>query len=414
MSDFTTMFNQQQRQDKVKQTKRLATGLLFLMGLLFIITHQINQPGFWIQLLQSVSEAGMVGGLADWFAVTALFQHPLGIPIPHTALVPRNKDKIGKNLGNFFATHFMKEELVREKLRSLDTASRIGDWLIQKEHSAFLTHYLSTAIPHVLDIIKEERFMRLAQSLVNKQIHRIDLARIVSGALKIVVSNNRHQRLMDQILLYVHELLLNERKAFNRMVGEQARWWVPRAVDKEVARMVLDGVLQLLEDLNDEHHEVRQRFDRATKTFISELESSNAFQTRLTELRTLLMENIELKNLLDEVWQSLKQSINEHSADSGSQLQLAVSDTFEEFGKRIQQDPALRQSINHQLESLVIHLFLPWRHEIGNFIAEVVRQWDVKSLTRQIELEVGSDLQYIRINGTIMGALLGSLLFFLK
>ncbi len=393
--------------------KRVATGLLVLMALIFSATFVVPEAGFCTRLIRTASEAGIVGGLADWFAVTALFRHPLGIPIPHTALIPHNKERIGENLGDFFARHFLTEQEVLRKLRTTDVAGYIGQWFAHERNAAFFADYVSGAVPYLLDSFNDAEIRRLIISTTRKQLEDLELAPTLARMLALVVQNDQHRKLLDQTLDYVRTVLLDNRDELDRLVREQSRWWVPRHIDREMARLIVDATVQLLDELADKEHETRRRFDAAAAELIDGLEHSPVFQARVDEIRRSLIENAELHALFGDVWTKLKESITDQVSTPSSQLRRIVIESLSGFGRRVATDDALRQRMNRHIKNLVVQFVVPWRAGIGQFIAEVVRQWDTEALSEQIEIEVGRDLQFIRVNGTLVGSLVGAVLFLL-
>ncbi len=400
------------RQRRLSSQKWIATGLLALAVAIFLATLWVPEAGFWILLIRAASEAGVVGGLADWFAVTALFRHPLGIPIPHTALISRNKDRIGSNLGTFFARHFMTEEVVLQKLRSMDLAERIGNWLSEEQNATFFANYVFDSLPSVLNSLDDEEIRRLINETMGKQIQSIDLSPVLSSALDLIVQNNQHRHLLDKALNYIRESLSKNRASLTRLVIEQSRWWVPRSIDQEMARLIVDATLQLLEELNDEDHEVRHRFNNAAAELINDLEHSPELRAQIEGVKQSLMNDVDLHILFGDLWTKIKKLIVDQTSDATSPNLLRVtSHGLVRLGRRLKNDGELRQRMNTRIESLIIKLVLPWRVEIGQFIAEVVHHWDTNTLCNQIELEVGRDLQFIRINGSLVGSLVGAILF---
>ena len=399
------------RRQGLDRQKRIATGLLVLMAVIFIATLWVREPGFWTLLIRTASEAGIVGGLADWFAVTALFRHPLGIPVPHTALVPHNKDRIGENLGTFFARHFLTEEVVLQKLRSADIAEQIGTWLEDEKNAAFFTEYLFGSVPHLLDSLNDKEIQRLINATIRDQFEKVELGPALSRVLALLLQDKGHRRLLDQVLDNVREILIENRDELNHIVMDQSRWWVPRAIDQEMARLIVDAMVELLQDLNDEEHEIRHRFDAAAFELIDNLEHSSEFKTRANEIKQSLVENAELQLLVGDIWMKLKGLIVDQVNTAPSELRQVITQGLNSFGRRVTEDADLRQRMNRHIETLIIQLVLPWRFAIGQFITEVVQQWDTDMLCDQIELEVGRDLQFIRINGSLVGSLVGAVLF---
>ncbi len=391
--------------------KRGATALLVAMLALHLATWFVAAPDFWILLLRTASEAGIVGGLADWFAVTALFRHPLGVPVPHTALIPRNKDRIGANLGQFISGNFLTREVVVARLRDADLARAVGRWLGQQRNAAFFTDYALGALPHVLRSLDDAALQRLLQDAAREQLRRLDVGALLGRILALLLHSGRHRELFDTALEHLRDALETHRDELERAVAEQSRWWVPRKVDREMARMLLDGLRETLAELDAPDHPVRQRFDAATAEFIGRLEHAEATRQRVEELKRWLLDEVASQAFLADAWREVKALLLDEMTRPSSRLREVLVAGLIEFGTRLERDPETRARLNRSIEELTVALVLPWRDHLGRFIADVVHGWDARELADRVELEVGRDLQFIRVNGTLVGSLVGALLF---
>jgi len=297
------------------------------------------------------------------------------------------------------------------KLRSADVALDIGRWLADERNAAFFTDYAFAAVPYVVESLDDETIRPLLQRALRAQLEQLDLAPLLSRTLALLLQTGRHRQLFDSTLLHLREALDAHRTEIEQLVAEQSRWWVPRAVDRELARLILDGTIQLLDELAEPDHPVRERFDEATAELIARLESSPAYRRRIEEFKLWLLDHVESQAFFADAWTEIKQLLLTEVAQPSSRLRRIVIEGLASFGTRLQDDAAMRDLLNRRIENLVVHLVLPWRDVIGNFIAEVVRGWDATELAERLELEIGCDLQYIRVNGTLVGCLVGIALF---
>ncbi|MCW9034420.1 MAG: DUF445 domain-containing protein [Rhodospirillales bacterium] len=408
--------NQQGQDDKrliLNRHRLFATGTLVVMVAIYIATRFIEDPGFWELLIRAGAEAGIIGGLADWFAVTALFRHPLGIPIPHTALVSKNKDRIGKSLGEFISNNFLTDAVVVGRMHSTDIAGKAARWLAQTENAHFFTHYFFSAIPYVIGSLRHEQIRDVIRDAASQQLGKMDLAPTLGRIVALIAKSGDHRKLFDKSLSLAKEALEENKKMVLGGVKEKSFWWVPGTVDKGVAKLIITGVVKLLDELTKEGHPAREKFEEAVDDVIEKLQNSESYRNKVNELRDDFLENQEVHAFLGEAWDQIREVLLENADNPSSELQEAVANGLEGFGQKLMEDDNLRAKLNKTIEELVIHVVLPWRHEIGNLIADEVHNWDSETIAKTIELEVGSDLQYIRINGTLVGCLIGGALFLL-
>jgi uncharacterized membrane-anchored protein YjiN (DUF445 family) len=402
-----------QRARLVRQ-RQLATGLLVLMAILFAATRLLPEPSLWVLLVRAASEAALVGGLADWFAVTALFRHPFGLPIPHTAIIPRNKNRIGDGLGHFVERNFLEPELLAAKLRSLDLGQRISHWLATPAHARRMAERLASAVPFVLQSLGDQELRGFLRRTLRDQLRAANVAPPLGRLLEVMTHARHHQVLFDRALVLATELLLRHEERIYAIVSEKSSWWVPPSIDRSIARKLVKGLYELLEELTAHDHEVRLGFDRAVVELIDKLKHSPEFHARVDALKHEMVENPVVQDYLDAVWDEMRRLVLDDIERSDSRLVTTLADALESLGRNLAREDGMRARLNGALERAVIDLAVPWRHEIGRFIAEVVHSWDTGTVTERLELVVGHDLQYIRINGTLVGALVGVALFLLS
>lgn len=393
--------------------RAVATGLLVAVAAIFVAVRLLGErDSFWFGLLEAGAEAALIGGLADWFAVTALFRHPLGLPIPHTALIPRNKDRIGRRLGRFVTANFLAPELVHERLRTLDVARRTGDWLAQPDNARRAARRIAAVVPHVLGATEDDRLRALLRKTLTAHLRAADLAPLLMQAADAVP-----QREID---IMVSRLIGVAREALNRnegrimdAVARRNAWWVPRRVDRRMARALIDGINDLLDDLLDPHTEARRDLDALLSDLGQKLRHDPDTAARLRLLKNRILRYPGVQAQFAQVWDRLKVLMVQEARTPDSRFQKALADSLQLLGRRLRDDSDLRRVVEERLEDVIGSVLVPWRQEIGAFIESVVHRWDARTMTDRLELEVGQDLQFIRINGTLVGALVGCLLYLL-
>jgi len=398
----------------LRRQRRIATLLLVLTGALFLTASAVDAPGFWVELLEAASEAALVGGLADWFAVTALFRQPLGLPIPHTAIIPRNKARIGEGLGRFVEQHFLAPELVRERLKRIDFADHGARWLEQPENAGRLANRAASSIPYLMHLLRDPEIQEFFRRTLNRQIEQINLAPAAGKLLRILTESEQHQVVFDQALRLARQFVEQHQEHIYQRVAERSRWWVPSTIDRAIAGRIVNGVLELLEELEQHDHEARRGFRATLEELIENLERSPEHWARVEEAKRELMRNPTVQAYLASLWDQLRELIAADVGASSSRLREGLAIALQSLAASLPRDDNLRRRINDRVERMVMEFVVPWRTEIGNFIAEVVRGWDTPTVTERVELAVGRDLQFIRINGTLVGALVGAALFLLS
>lgn len=391
--------------------RTFATGLLLVAAAIFAATWIAPDPGVWVLLVRAGSEAAMVGGLADWFAVTALFRRPLGLPIPHTALVPRNKDRIGAGLGAFVERNFLDPSLVGARLRLLDPGAMIARWLSRRENADAVAERIVAAVPVVMETIDDRTVRDFLRRALERQIDKVDLAPLLSRLLALLTEGDHHQAVFDQAIRIARRLLLENEDRIDEMVGERSRWWVPTTVDRRVAEALVAGAIDLLGDLAQPDHPARARFEQAVVDLTDRLARSPDAQAKVAAIKAELLRNPAVEDYLLSLWSGLRARIVGGAAAESSTIRGALAGGLQSLGGALLADDGMRGRLNRRIEKAVLGLVVPFRAEIGAFIADVVRRWDARTLTERLEVEVGRDLQFIRVNGTIVGALVGCALF---
>jgi len=405
-----TNFVEDTARRRLKRNRALASGLLLASGAILIGTHLIATPGFSILLLRAASEAGIVGGLADWFAVTALFRRPLGLPIPHTAIIPNNKDRIAEALGRFVERNFLTEETVLKKLRSADAARRFTAWLAAPETAAAIADSMVKALPYIVRSLQDSDLQRFAQQTLGEQLRQADIASLLARAIQIFAETGEAEILLANVIAIGASWLKAHKSQIDELVRERTPWWVPRTIDRRIAAAIVDGVIDLLAELRDPKSEARRKFKAALAALVDDLLNSPEQRAEIDASKNRILNSSEFQDWLAAIWRELSRTVLDDLAQRDSKTRTAIARATIVLGGALAADEAMQAQIELLLERVAVYL-VSWRSEIGLFISEVVKSWDTQVLTERLELVVGSDLQYIRMNGTIVGAIAGCLIF---
>jgi len=384
-----------------------ATGMLVAAAALYLLSRVALPPSDWTELLRAGAEAAMVGGLADWFAVTALFRRPLGLPIPHTAVIPSNKDRIGAGLGRFVERHFLEPEVVARKLRTLNLAERLAEALADPAKSAALAGRIAGLAPYLMRTAGDASLRRFLGDALQSELSRVDLPGLLGRTLDLLYRSDRHHLLLDRLLLGTRRWLEGNREEALRLVEEKSRWWIPKRVDRRIAEVLVNSLIELLGDLLQRDHALRQRFDLSVRTYIDELKSDPERRAAVERFFKETLAQRRTAAYMGRLWRGLRGRLEEDLELPDSLVRQTLTQGLQSLGRALQRDAAMRERVNHRIEVSATELIVPWRGEIGRFIAEVVRGWEAKDVVERIELAVGRDLQYIRMNGTLVGALVG-------
>lgn len=410
---------------ELQKTKRLALLLLLLAAAIFIITLFLP-ANFWVRGLKAISEAAMIGALADWFAVYALFR-PVHVPFisQHTAIIPRNKEKIATNLGVFIQEKFLDTQSLVSLIRRYQPVLRLGVWLKKPENSRLLGKYLLNIMGTFLELTDDTRIQKLIRRGVHKAIDNVDLSHSGAILLESMTKNNRHQTLLDALIRQLLSLL---KKPSSRVfIASQIIIWLksehPRKakllptewLGEQSAEWVSDAVNRLLDDINhDQQHQIRRGFDRVVQRFITELKTSPDMMAKADSLKRYLKDDEAFNHYISELWGDLRRWLKADSTSEDSRIQQRISLAGQWFAETLLSDKALQASLNEHLELAVQRMTPDFADFITRHISDTVNSWDSKELADQIEFNIGKDLQFIRINGTLVGGLIGLLLYLLS
>jgi uncharacterized membrane-anchored protein YjiN (DUF445 family) len=365
--------------------------------------------------LAAFAEAATIGGLADWYAVVALFRRPLGLPIPHTAIIPNNQFRIADKLGEFVESHFLDAAPIEARLRQTDFASFIADWLSDRKRSADLARFALRLLPEVLSATESSGLRGFFGRRVQAQLQSVDLAPLATATLRSFVTAGRHQSLLDDLMGAVHEAL-NKPQTLAAM-REKIRAELPTLLnlyraDAFLLKKIAAAATAFFEEVRaNPDHPFRGEFDRLTLSLIDRIETEPAFAARLDELKNAVLARPELGDLLGNLWSSVRAFIDRNASGESGILQRHFAKLFSEAGAQLAGDPEMRAEINNGLVVVLGSFIARHKGGVSTFIADQVKAWDMRQLTELIEVNVGRDLQYIRFNGALIGGLAGLLLY---
>ncbi|VVT15253.1 conserved hypothetical protein [Sphingomonas sp. EC-HK361] len=391
----------------------VATGLLVLMAVTYALARwqEPAHPAFGF--VRAFAEAAMVGGLADWFAVTALFRHPLGLPIPHTAIVPRNKDRIGETLASFLRNNFLVPAVVARRMRRLDIASAAGRWLAQPPGGpGRLRRGASRLVAEMLQAFDQDRLGGLVKSTVAQRLRQMEVAPLIGQALTAAIAENRHVPLLDGIVRWAGRVLAANDHLIRAMVHERAgsimRW---TGLDETLSNKLIDGLDQLLADMADDpHHPLRDKAEEGLAVLAHDLQHDATMRLRVEALKLDLLDNPAMQRWIDGMWEQMRGGMLKIARDPDAAMAGRLGEMLRELGEPLQHDPKLRRTINRFVRRAAVGAAADYGDAIVRLVSDTVRGWDTGTITRRLENAVGRDLQYIRINGTIVGGLVGLLI----
>ncbi|HZB92497.1 MAG TPA: DUF445 domain-containing protein [Stellaceae bacterium] len=394
----------------LRRNQALASGLLVAAIVAFGATHLSPAPGFWVLLLRAGAEAAVVGGLADWFAVTALFRHPLGLPIPHTAIVPRSKDRIGAGLGNFVERYFLAPEIIAARLRRLELGRRFAGWLGEHENAIGAADQIVELLPYVINSLGDPMVRDFVARSFGEQLKEVDLAPIAGRLITLFTASSQYDALFDRALDAAQAALADNADRIFAIVEERSRWWVPKTVNRQIATALITGIEEVLAELRLPDSDARERCRAAIEDFAAGLVASPERRRRFDEAKNRLIEHPQVEAWLGSVWDELRRLFLADIAAPASRSREAARTAMLSLGQTLARDLEMQARLDATLEHAALAV-VPWRGQIGGLINEVVRSWDARTVTRRLELAIGSDLQYIRMNGTLVGACVGCALY---
>ncbi|QPP08662.1 DUF445 domain-containing protein [Streptomyces bathyalis] len=400
----------EERRRGVRRMKTIATAALLLMAVVFVLAKwaQHEGAGTWTGYVAAAAEAGMVGALADWFAVTALFRHPLGLPIPHTAIIPTKKDQFGHTLGEFVGENFLSGDVVRSRLKAVGIAGRLGAWLAQPEHTDRVTSELSTALRGALAVLRDSDVQAVVGEAITRRADAQEIAPGLGSMLERVVADQGHRRVVDLVCGRAAQWLEVHSDSVVEAVTGGAPGWTPRFVDRRVGDRVYRELLRFVTEMRDmPEHPARGAIDRFLTDFATDLRSDPQTRARVERLKSDVLGRGEVQDLISSAWNAVRSMIVAAAEDERSELRVRARASLLSLGQRMASDGRLRGKIDGWIEDAAVYVVTTYRDEVTSLITETVASWDADHTSKKIEAHIGRDLQFIRLNGTVVGSLAG-------
>ena len=403
------------RQAALDTMKRRATLLLAGATVLFIVTRAFESRYPWIGIVRATMEAAMVGGLADWFAVTALFRHPLGIPIPHTAIVPSRKDRVGRTLGAFVQRNFLTREVIEFRLRSLQVGKRLAEWLADPVNARTISRTTASALSSAAQMLRDDDVQEVIDRSLAKRVRSMHLAPLLGKVLTVMTEDDRHQEVLDEVIVLASHTVNDNSDLIRQRIEQETPWWIPSAVDEKIFKRVLGAIQRLLAELSaDKDHPLRGRFDESLHRFIDRLNTSPEFAARVDAWKEDFLDNDAARRFSQSMWEEAKEALAGYAEHPGPATPNAIETALVTFGQKAMEDPELMAKIDNFAVDIAVFLVARYQDEVADLIASTVASWDPELTSRRIELAIGRDLQFIRINGTIVGGLAGLVIYLIS
>ena len=399
---------ERERERRLARMKRVPLALLALMAALFALT--LNRPEAWAGWVHAFAEAGMVGALADWFAVVALFRHPLGLPIPHTAIIPKRKDELGAALADFVAEHFLRPEAVRTKLESVELSRHGARWLASPGGRESVASLVTALLRWGLDALGEARVRAFVARLSRRQLAGLELAPLLGHTLEWLVRGGRHQQVLTQVLRQVIVVLHDHRDAIRERVKRESPWWMPGFVDDRILQQLLERIEHQLYEMSlDPEHELRGAFDRWLVRVAGELRTSAEYRRLGDRIREQMLENDELQDYLYSLWEEAVRAVRGDLDKPGDEsvIRAQLDEWLLGFARELEGDEGMQALVDGWLVDGGVALVGGNAGGIASLISDTVASWDALDASRRVETAIGRDLQFIRINGTLVGGLVG-------
>jgi uncharacterized membrane-anchored protein YjiN (DUF445 family) len=402
------------RRAGVRRMKLIATGFLLAATAVYALAKAAGAHGAggWAGYVSAAAEAGMVGALADWFAVTALFRRPLGLPIPHTAIIPTKKDALGASLGEFVGENFLSADVVRARLRAVGIGSRLGGWLAEPANADKVTEQASAALRGALRVLRDSDVQAVVGEAITRRADAQEIGPGLGRLLERVVADGGHKRLVDLVCVRAHDWLVQHGDSVMVAVQGGAPGWTPRFVDRRIGERVYKELLRFVTEMRDSPgHPARGAVDRFLGDFAAELQSDPDTRARVERLKKELLARSEVQDLIASAWGAVRTMVVAAADDERSELRQRARVSLLGLGARLAGDARLQAKVDSWLEDAATYLVTTYRDEITSLISETVAGWDAEQTSRKIEAHVGRDLQFIRINGTVVGALAGLVIY---
>ena len=399
--------------ENLRRMQGIALALLLTMVAMLAVTSVNMTAHPWTGWLKAFSEAAVVGAVADWFAVVALFRYPLGLPIPHTAIIPNNKDRIGESLGHFVEENFLTPENVIQRLARVNIAEASATWLAVPANSDRAAGGICAMVPRLLTMIQDEDVSRFLTRTLLGELEKLNLSRVAGEVLELVTSGEQYQALLDDALKGIERLITSNQALILNKFSEASKY-TPEFIDQYIVDRFVAGIARLLQEVvADPVHPLRIQFVDSTRTLIEKLKTSPEMYDRSVAIKRQIIDHLRTKPYYAALWNDIKKRILTDVAADQSRLRETASSLLNALGSGLARDEVMQHKLNEWLTGALETLMLAHRHQISLLITDVVKSWDARDVSEKIELEIGKDLQFIRLNGTLVGGCVGVLLHLL-
>jgi uncharacterized membrane-anchored protein YjiN (DUF445 family) len=397
----------ERKRSRLLRIKIIATGLLPIMAVLFGLSARFKTVYPWLAWVEAFSEAALVGGLADWFAVVALFRHPAGLPLPHTAIIPHNKDRIGSQLGVFVEQNFLTPQNISEKITELDLAATFMRWFSEGGNSRRAVGATRAYLPLVIDVIDEPDIERVVSRVISEEIDRLDFARTGAALVETMTRRGRHQRLLDELLPVVTSWLNDNRKYVKARFAKKSVL-TPPWVDTYIVNNLVDGVIDLIDEIaRTPDHEMRRALDTYLRQLAEQLETDPELSKKAEDVKAAIIHGREVEAAVAAAWRTIRDRVSVPATGPETANEAWFADVVTRIARGILIDRELLDRMNENVIKIINAGLAHFQHTFASLIEDIVRRWDTQEVTEKVELELGPDLQFIRLNGTFIGGLAG-------
>ena len=404
----------EEKKPQLRKYKAFATGLFLLMAVIFVMMTilQKTNDSHWIGYVRAFSEAAMVGALADWFAVTALFHHPLGLKIPHTNLIQNKKEQIGDNLGNFVVGNFLSPQNIRPYISKLKVSSFVGEWLSKARNQEILLNETSTIILDILNKLDDEAVINFISKKAQEMTNDLKVNSILGNGLDYILEKNDHQRLVTGLSKQIKTYVLNNQEMVRDRVKKESFALVPKFVDDKIADKITQGLSKYFDEIETNlEHPLREEITQKLFNFSKDLKDNEKWEKELSTIKDSFLKEEKILIYAKDIWESIKKSLMKELNDEDSALKKYLLKNLNELSFNLQNDEKLQYKIDHWIRVTAYKYILKNTHQFGDLISSTVGNWQGKELSNKLELEVGKDLQFIRVNGTLVGGLVGLIIY---
>ena len=397
-----------ERRRGLRRMRTLAVGLLLFAAVVYLLT--LDREGFW-GFVNAGAEASMVGAIADWFAVTALFKHPLGLPIPHTALVPKRKDQLGQGLQEFFGENFLQESIIRERVVAAEISRRVGEWAAQPGNARRVVDEVTDVAAIALSTITDEQVTELVESALVPRFREEPIAPVLGSLLVEVVRDDLHHGVVDLALEELHRWLVEHPDTVREVLSERAPWWAPPRLNDAITTRIHAETVRWIDDIrSDPQHQARDAFDSMLAQLGQDLLLDDDTRARAEALKNRLLDHPQFTATGISLWTALRKALLGALRDRDGELRRRLQAELVAFAERLTVDAELRRRLDGVAADAAVFVVERYGAELTAVITTTIERWDGREAADRIELHVGRDLQFIRINGTIVGGLVGVLI----